>query len=319
MPHDDDYPHRQPAPNMATPEDANENQVATTNQGAGGAIASADSLSDLRDAAKLVMKYAKSIVDNDRAAEFAAQVSIMAQQNPKIKDCDPVSVVKAMMACVRIDLMPNTPEQYVALIPYGKELQFQIMYKGLTQLVYNSGIANKIDAQLVFPEDDWSIEEGTERKLVHKWTVESLGRDRTKADEALFVYATAVLHNGERTFAVMTQSEVKQIKDQAVKATSNDTPWAKWPTEQYKKTVVKRFAKLLPKSNKDNRLAYALQVDSLAEAGKFNVNERGEIIEGQVVDDGTERRKRIAAADAKYKEQNGTSHKPKAVKTDGPQ
>ena len=283
--------------------DQENNQVATTDnnvpaEGAGGAIASTEELKDLRDASKLVQKYAKAIVGNARAAEFAAQVSIMAQQNPKIRECDPLSVVKSMMACVRLDLMPNTPEQYVALIPYGRELQFQVMYKGLAQLAYNSGIVNKIDAQLVFPEDDWSIEEGTDRKLVHKWTPDSLTRDRTKADEALFAYATAVLNTGEKTFVIMTQSEIKEIKDKAVKATGNDTPWAKWPTEQYKKTAVKRLTKLLPKSDTDNRLAYAAQADGLQEAGKLGINYKtGEIIEGQVVgDDKDKRRNRLAAA-----------------------
>lgn len=264
-------------------------------------------LETLRDAAVLVKKYAVGIVGKQEAQEFATHISIMVQQNPKIKECDPNSVVKAMMACVRIGLMPNTPEQYVALIPYGKELQFQIMYRGLAQLAYNTGVVNKIDAQLVFPGDEWSIEEGTERKLVHKWTAESLEVDRTKPENALFVYSTAVLNTGERTFQVMNQSEVKQIKEQAVKATGNDTPWVKWPAEQYKKTVVKRFAKLLPKSNTDNRLAYALQVDNLAEGGKFGaqLDIKGNIIEGETVtktaaDAAGERRKQIAAAEARH-------------------
>jgi recombination protein RecT len=293
-----------------------DNQAVGPAEGAGGAIASTEQLKDLRDAAKLVQKYAKAVVGDARAAEFAAQVSIMAQQNPKIRDCDPLSVVKSMMACVRLNLMPNTPEQYVALIPYGRELQFQVMYKGLAQLAYNSGIVNKIDAQLVFPEDEWSIEEGTDRRLVHKWTAESLQRDRTKVEDALFVYATAVLNTGEKTFVIMTQSEVQQIKTQSVKAIKDDTPWVKWPTEQYKKTAVKRLTKLLPKSDTDNRLAYAAQADSLQEAGKLGIDYKtGTIIEGQVVETNDDRRKRLtAAAQAKEQEMNGSGHKAKAVK-----
>lgn len=277
-------------------------------------VKAAGQLEGLADVAKLVQQYGRTIVSSARAAEFATHVSIMAQQNPKIRECSPVSVLKGMMACMRLDMLPNTPEQYVALIPYGAELQFQIMYRGLTQLAYNSGIVNKIDAQLVFPEDDWSIEEGTERKLVHKWTAESLIRDRTKASEALFCYATAVMNTGERAFQIMTQSEITQIKEQAVKATGSDTPWKKWEAEQYKKTVVKRFAKLLPKSAEDNRLAYALQMDNLAEAGKLNLDVTGEIIEGETVEaKETKTRQRIAAAQAKRQALDNGNHTAKAV------
>jgi recombinational DNA repair protein RecT len=148
--------------------------------------------------------------------------------------------------------------------------------------------------------------------------VESLSRDRTKASEALFAYATAVMNTGERAFQIMTQSEIKQIMDQSVKATGNDTPWKKWPAEQYKKTVVKRFTKLLPKSSQDNRLAYAVQMDNLAEAGKLNVSEQGEIIEGEVLDREQTTRRRIEAATAKRQAMNGNGHTAKAVKPAAP-
>lgn len=275
-------------------------------------------LSTLADAATLIEKYAANITSKEEAHEYATHVSLMAQQNPKIRDCDPRSVVVGMMACVRVGMMPNTPEQYVALIPYGKELQFQIMYRGLAQLAYNSGIVNKIDADLVFPEDQWAIEGGTDRRLIHRYTLESLDRDRTQADEALFVYSTAILRNGEKAFEVMNQSQILKIKEKAVKATGNGTPWQEWATEQYKKTVVKRFCKLLPKSSKDDRLAYAIQADNLAEAGKLNVDiETGEIMESQVVDKRVAQRVAMEAAEASYKSMklNDTNFKPKAVKT----
>lgn len=273
----------------------------------------ANKLETLTDVAKMVNQYGVRLVGKERALEFATYVSILAKQNPKILQCDPVSVLKGMMACVRLDMLPNTPEQYVALIPYGSELQFQVMYRGLAQLVYNTGVVNKIDAQLVFPADEWSIEEGTDRKLIHKWTAESLNIDRTKPDAALFVYATGIMNTGEKAFQIMTQSEVKEIREKAVKATKDDTPWKKWPASMYKKTVVKQFCKLLPKSSVDNRLAFALQADNLAEAGKLNLSEMGEIIEGETVDNTTKTRQRIAAAQAKRANMGG--HKPKAIQS----
>jgi recombinational DNA repair protein RecT len=93
---------------------------------------------------KMVLQYSARIVGEERAREFATHVAIMARQESKINNCDPVSILKGMMACVRIDMMPNTPEQYVALIsPMAVSCSFQVMYRGLTQLAYNSGIVKQ--------------------------------------------------------------------------------------------------------------------------------------------------------------------------------
>ena len=52
-----------------------------------------------------------------------------------------------------------------------------------------------------------------------------------------------------------------------------------------RKTAIKRAAKLLPKSTKDNRFAMAVEMDSLAEAGKLRIDRNtGEIIDGEVAD-----------------------------------
>ncbi len=51
-----------------------------------------------------------------------------------------------------------------------------------------------------------------------------------------------------------------------------------------RKTALKRAAKLLPKSTKDSRFATAVEMDSLAEAGKLRIDKTtGEIIEGEAV------------------------------------
>lgn len=274
----------------------------------------ASALNTMQDAASMVLSYAKRIVGDERAQEFYTHVSIMMQQNPKIKECSPVSVVQGMMACVRLNLMPNTPQQYAHLIPYGKDLQFQLGYKGLVKLANNAGVG-KISAELVFPEDEFKIEMGTQRKLTHEITIEGLSRDRTNAADAVFIYATAKLPDGEEAFEVMTQSDVLKIKDKAVKATGNGTPWKEWESEQYKKTVVKRFTKLLPQSDTDERLNFATQIDSLAEANKLRLDiETGDIIEGEVAEK-TDNRTRIEAAKAKRAAMDDTNFKPKAVAT----
>ena len=235
----------------------------------------------LENTASLVAQYAKTLAGDDRAKFFAAHVSLLARDNPALAEAEQQSLLTAMMACVHLDLPPNTPEGYAYVIPYknhrsGKTYaQFQVGYKGLVELAYRSGQIKSLSAEIVLPGDEFEVQFGSERKLVHK---PKLDIDRTDVKDFEAAYATATLENGETVFEVMTKSEIDKVMKSA-KAKSTDAPWKTWTAEMIKKTVIKRLTKLLPKSAKDNRLAYAVSFDSLAEAGKLTVDNEGRVIE----------------------------------------
>jgi recombination protein RecT len=287
--------------------------------------ANAKTVTELAKAKGLVQAYGKKLLNSEQMEQFVTHLSVMAQKDPKFNRANSASLVTGMLACMNLGLLPNTAEQYAYLIPFesprgsGKyDIQFQVGYKGLVELAYRSGSVGKIDAELIFPEDDWSVELGTERKLVHRLTLDSLERDRTDTSKMITAYATASV-NGKPSFYILTKSEIEKIRTKAVKAVKDDTPWAVWEEEQIKKTAVKRFTKLLPKSGKDNRLAMAVTLDSLAEAGKLSMDAQGNIIEGEVVsksEDGADQRKQqILAAQNKRKEQASAKHTPAPVET----
>lgn len=236
-------------------------------------------LTPFQQATVQVGKYAKSMADDKRSQQFMATMALMAQKEPKIADATPQSLMTALMACVSLDLMPNTPEQFAYVIPYNNkrngsiEAQFQIGYKGMVELAYRTGQIKAINAELVFPQDDFEVLLGTERVLRHK---PDYSIDRTKFNDITHVYATAKLANGETVFEVLPVSDLKKIKDSA-KASSTASPWATWPESMAKKTAVKRLLKLLPQSAEDNRLVVAAEIDSLAEAGKLTITEDGQV------------------------------------------
>src|SRR6187549_1559666 len=87
----------------------------------------------------LVHKRAAEIYNDDRAKEFAGALTAAGEKNIKLKQCTPSSILTAMVACVQIDLIPNTIQGLAYLIPYGKEVQFQLGYQGLVELCYRSG------------------------------------------------------------------------------------------------------------------------------------------------------------------------------------
>lgn len=256
------------------------------------------STSVVRKSQELVLKYARSLANDERARQFVTQIAVMAKREPKFLKCSPESIATSMIACVHLDLMPNTPEGLAYIIPYENkqfetfDAQFQLGYKGLVQLAYRSGAINAINAELVFPEDDFEVDYGL-RTLSHKPNLE---RDRTNYSEATAVYAVASLPNGGRAFEVMSRSEIDKIKN-TVKAKSTDAPWSIWPEAMVKKTVIKRLAKVLPSSSKD-KLQYATALDSWAEAGKLRLKD-GQLVEDEIKIERSDEEKEAIKTDAK--------------------
>lgn len=223
----------------------------------------------------MVEEHASKLLNSERGKQFAASLTLMGQQNPKLQRCTTTSIMTAMMSCVNLDLMPNTPEGYAYIIPYKDTAQFIIGYQGLIELCYRTGLVISVNAEPVFPEDTFDYTLGTLRSITH---VPNMQRDRTKFDEMTHVYATATLVNGSTVFDVMGIDEIKQIRS-IVKAKSDDAPWKAWPIPMSKKTVIKRMTKYLPKSRVDNRLFDAVRWDDLSSVGKLILKD-GVPIEG---------------------------------------
>lgn len=259
-----------------------ENQVATTNQAGNdyGQVA----ITSTEMARSMMFKYAEKLLSKDRAQEFFTNLGYLMRSNPKIAKCSPESIFNACMQAVNLDLMPNTPEHFCSLIPYGSELQFQMEYKGLQELAFRGGVKT-IKADLVFAEDYFMVDDAM-NTISHR---KDLTIDRTRASDIIAAYAVAKLENGEIVFEVMSPSEIKRIKDKSVKAKGAGTPWSEWEDRMIRKTVIKRLSAVLPNSSKDNRLKAAVEWDNQTEGGKhMKVDlDSGNIIQGEEVSKST--------------------------------
>lgn len=254
-----------------------ENQGSLVPADNGGQVAT---LTPVRKIQSDVVKYATALFDKERATEFATRVALIARDNEKLRNAmekNPDSFLSAYMASVSLNLMPNTPEQDAHIIPYGDYVQFQPGYPGLIKLARRSGEIKTINAELVFDGDYFDVVLGTERRIEHK---PDFDVDRTNYSKVTHAYATALLTNGEVVFEVLTRKELDKVKASA-KAKSTDAPWTTWPEAMAKKTALKRLTKVLPK---DDTLARAVAMDSLAEAGKLKLDKEGNVIDGEVAD-----------------------------------
>lgn len=159
------------------------------------------------------------------------------RRNPTLQRCDPMSFLGAVVTAASLGLEPGGALGQCYLIPYGKEVQFQIGYRGQIDIARRSGNIVSISARCIYEGDEYEIEQGTDEKLVHK--------PKFQSDKVLFVYAVARLKDGGTQFEVMSADAIERHRKQYSKSRNVwDTAWE----EMAKKTLVRRLFKMLPTS-----------------------------------------------------------------------
>lgn len=214
------------------------NQLATNAQQ--GAVQAVD-----RTPTQLVSDYLKSMMpaisqvlpkqmNPERLSRIALNVI---RSNPKLLSCDINSLMGGVLEAAKLGLEPGLMGQCY-LIPYGKEAQFIIGYKGLIDLVRRSGQVSTIEARTVFEKDVFEFEYGLESKLVHKPVLKEKG-------EAIAYYAVAKLDGGGSSFIVMSKEEIEQYRDTYSKS-KKFGPWVNEFDAMARKTCLRQLIKYLP-------------------------------------------------------------------------
>lgn len=162
------------------------------------------------------------------------------RQNPKLAKCSQESLLGALMTSAQLGLEPGILGQ-AYLIPYKDNVQFQIGYKGMIELLRRSGQLSDIYACEIHKNDDFQITLGLHRDIKHNI---NFNEDR---GEVVGYYAVAVLKDGANSFEFMTKKQVEEHRDKFSKK-PNDGPWKNDFDEMAKKTVVKKLLKYLPVS-----------------------------------------------------------------------
>ena len=166
--------------------------------------------------------------------------------NPKLAKCSKESLLGALMVSAQLGLEPGTLGQCY-LIPFENkkagtvECQFQIGYKGLIELLRRSGQLSDIYSYTVYENDDFNIEYGLSRTLVHK-------PNFTDRGEIKGFYAVAILKDGAKAFEYMTKDEITKHEENYRKGSYKNDVWNKNFEEMAQKTVVKKLLKWLPVS-----------------------------------------------------------------------
>jgi recombination protein RecT len=210
-------------------------------------------------------QYLPKGMDPDRFMRIVIRSFI---QNPRLAQCTKESVIIAVGEAAELGLVPNGMLGHGALIPYrnraGKsEAQFQIMYKGLLELMYRSQKFLVITADEVCEGDFFDYEKGLNAFLKHKPAEEARGAP-TK------YYAYYKTTNGGFDFVVMTRAECLAWGEKYSPSWEDkSSAWHTAESEMCKKTVLWRLGKYspvsvdLPSENPEERPAEAARFADL--------------------------------------------------------
>jgi len=181
------------------------------------------------------------------------------QRTPKLLDCDPKSLIGAIIQSAQLGLEPDGVLGHAYLIPYGNQVQFIPGYKGLIDLARRSGQVVSIGSHVVYSNEKFSLKFGFDETLEHEPLAPSQRGDRKG------VYAVARLKDGSVHFEWLWSEEVEAVKTQSLKKMKKPSgPWIDNEDEMWRKTAIRRLAKYLPLSVE---FAKAAAVDELADAG----------------------------------------------------
>lgn len=214
-------------------------------------------------------QFAKVFGDDDKkASTFLAVALANIQRDPKLLLCKRETVRDALLEAAQVDLCPGGALGQAFLIPYGKECQFQIGYKGLAEIVQREGAVKKVWGNVVYQDEVdeglFKVSAGSNHYLIHD-------RDPFREDPASWeelleaglcgAYACAELHNGAVNFEVVGLDVLKRAR-----AMSSSPAYKNWATEMVKKFPLKRLCKRLPKTLSIERWAAIEEKHGLRDA-----------------------------------------------------
>ena len=190
------------------------------------------------------LEHAESVVPRGKSASRLIQVAAAAFiQNPQLLDCHPQSILNAVLNAVSLGLEVNTPLGEAYIVPFnsrnGKQAQFIPGYRGLVELMVRSGHVSHVQAFTVHEHDEFEHFLGSVPR--HK-------RAEGDRGEIIGAWCLVTMTNGRQAADYMDVGEIDAIRDKSPGYKQDDSPWKTHYSEMARKTIVRRMAKMMPKS-----------------------------------------------------------------------
>ena len=173
---------------------------------------------------------------NEKSSQFITSVLSLANNNPKIAECEPNSVLTSALTATSLNLPINQNLGYAYFIPYRNnakgisEVQFQIGFKGFIQLALRTAFYKHL-----------SVTEIYEGQLIDENPLTGYVFDFSIKSEKVIGYASYFkLTNGfEKTFYMSKEQVEKHAKKYSKNYHHSSSLWKTDFDTMAKKTVLK--------------------------------------------------------------------------------
>lgn len=228
-------------------------------------MVSQNELIQLLDHPKVLQDYANNLVFDRNALIKEVMYAVQAiQDNSILQNADAKTVLQCCFNVNAAGLTLNPVMGFAALVPFKGKCKVMPMYKGLAHLVFMAGQVRSIVAQVVHEKDTFRVNlADTQNPVLHETGFFARGK-------AVGVYAIATLANGIKQVEMMDREEIEAIRGSSEdykykksKGNEKDAIWTKHEFEMWRKTVIKRIIKYLPKNQSGyEKLSKAIQLDN---------------------------------------------------------
>lgn len=218
-------------------------------------------VSDLAPIKKRFIELGIDIKVIEREMSFALQ-SI--NKSKQLQSCTMQSKQEAILNIANTGLTLNPVMNLAYLVPRYNAGQMvcslQPSYQGLVKVLTDAGSVSNIEAHVIYENDKFDYTLGTDVKVTHKPALGSRG-------EIIGVYAIAHLANGAIQVETMNAEDITKVMEmsesyKAMKAGKISTcVWVEHKAEMWRKTVIRRIAKYLPKTERYEQAARVIDLD----------------------------------------------------------
>ena len=226
-----------------------------------------------------VKKYIEGVL-KERAGQFVTSLVSMANLTPGLRDCNPESLMYCGMKAASLNLPLDNNLGFAYAVPYGKEAQFQIGYRGFVQLGQRTGQYQSMNVINIHKGEliNWDpfteiLELEINQDQVYKANLEVIG-----------YAAVFTLTNGFKKVSYWPIARVEAHAKRFSKAYNNG-PWKTDFHAMARKTVLKEMlSKWGPLSTE---MAEAVKFDQAVVKHDEGGNEYPEYVDGAMVEDAT--------------------------------
>jgi len=201
---------------------------------------------------ELRKKDIAKLLPDGKIDRFIKSTAIAISENPDLSNCTRKSLFLATVAAAELGLDFCKAKGWAYLVPYKGEAKFMPGYRGFIELITRPGKIIKVEAEVVYEADDFSMGKGTNPHIKH------IPNIKGNSGEFVGAYAVATFFNSMKQFEFIPADEVGKIRMKC----KTENIWSEWPGEMRRKTAVRRLAKYLPMNDMAPQIVDALAYDN---------------------------------------------------------